>query len=83
MPSAGQLKALLKSHAEADDDRFYSVAMQVAAHEARAGGGLDHKSAQDRPIDVGVRAQGHVLQGVGCLGAERGGRIYDQGRERL
>jgi len=39
MPSADQLKALLKSHAEGDDDRFYSVAMQVAAHEARAGHG--------------------------------------------
>lgn len=34
MPSADQLKALLKSHAEGDDDRFYSVAMQAAAHEA-------------------------------------------------
>lgn len=39
MPSADQLKALLKSHAEGDDDRFYSVAMQAAAHEARAGHG--------------------------------------------
>jgi predicted ABC-type ATPase len=29
-----------------------------------AAGGLDHKSAQDRPIDVGVHAQGYVLQGV-------------------
>ena len=39
MSSAEQIKALLKSHAEGDDDRFYSVAMQVAAHEARAGHG--------------------------------------------
>ena len=37
--SAGHLKALLKSHVDGDDDRFYSVAMQVAAHEARLGHG--------------------------------------------
>ena len=39
MTSAEQIKALLKSHLEGDDDRFYSVAMQVAAHEARLGHG--------------------------------------------
>ena len=39
MASADQLKALLASHIEGDDDRFYSVAMQVAAHEARLGHG--------------------------------------------
>lgn len=37
MTTARQLRALLKSHAEEDSDRFYSVAMQVAAHEARIG----------------------------------------------
>ena len=39
MASAEQLKALLKSHLEGDDDRFFSVAMQVAAHEAKLGHG--------------------------------------------
>ena len=39
MASAEQIKALLKSHMEGDDDRFFSVAMQVAAHEARRGHG--------------------------------------------
>ena len=39
MASAEHIKALLKSHAEGDDDHFYSVAMQVAAHEARLGHG--------------------------------------------
>ena len=39
MASAAQLKALLKSHLEGDDERFFSVAMQVAAHEARLGHG--------------------------------------------
>ncbi len=39
MASGDQLKALLKSHLEGDDDRFFSVAMQVAAHEAKRGHG--------------------------------------------
>ena len=39
MASGEQLKALLKSHVDGDDDRFFSVAMQVAAHEARRGHG--------------------------------------------
>jgi len=39
MASANQLKALLQSHLEGDNTRFYSVAMQVAAHEARQGHG--------------------------------------------
>lgn len=39
MASSDQLKALLKSHLEGDDERFFSVAMQVAAHEAKLGHG--------------------------------------------
>jgi len=39
MASAEQLKALLRSHLEGDDDRFYSVAMQVSAREAKLGHG--------------------------------------------
>ena len=39
MASAEQLKALLRSHLEGDNDRFISVAMQVAAHEAKLGHG--------------------------------------------
>ena len=39
MASAEQLKALLKSHMSGDDAQFFSVAMQVAAHEARLGHG--------------------------------------------
>ena len=39
MASAEQLKALLRSHLDGDDQHFYSVAMQVAAHEAKLGHG--------------------------------------------
>ena len=37
MATAEQIKALLKSHAEDDSARFYAVAMQVAAVEAKKG----------------------------------------------
>jgi len=39
MAKADQVKALIRSHAEGDDTRFYAVAMQVAAQEARSGRG--------------------------------------------
>ncbi|NGZ29341.1 MAG: ATP-binding protein [Magnetococcales bacterium] len=37
MASSDQIKALLKSHLEGDNNRFIAVATQVAAHEARLG----------------------------------------------
>lgn len=37
MATADQVKALVRSHAEGDDTRFYSVALQVAARAARGG----------------------------------------------
>ncbi len=37
MASSAQIKALLTSHIDQDDDRFLSIALQVAAHEARSG----------------------------------------------
>lgn len=39
MASSEQLKALLRSHLSGDDERFLSIALQVAAHEARIGHG--------------------------------------------
>ncbi len=39
MASAEQIKALIKSYMEQDEAHFYSVAMQVAAHEAKLGHG--------------------------------------------
>jgi len=44
MATAEQVKALLKSHSDKDEDRFYSIALQVAAKEARQG---HHKVAND------------------------------------
>src|SRR5260221_6902351 len=37
MATATQIRALLQSHGSGDDERFYSIALQVAAAEARKG----------------------------------------------
>lgn len=37
MPNANQIIALIKSHIEADDNRFREIALQMAAVEAKAG----------------------------------------------
>ncbi len=39
MAIAKQLKALIKAHIDGNDPHFYSVAMQIAAHEAKIGHG--------------------------------------------
>lgn len=39
MATAEQVKALIRTHAEGDEDRFYAIAMQVAAQAARSGHG--------------------------------------------
>lgn len=65
MASADQLKALLKSHIEGDQGRFYSVAMQVAAHEAKLGHG---KLAEDlRDMIDSAKRQGQAAGSAGSL----------------
>ncbi len=57
MTAARHLIALLRTHIEGDDDQFLSVAMQVAAHEARQGHG---KLAQQLKDLVDNARQPHV-----------------------
>ncbi len=52
MASADQLKALVRSHIARDDGQFYSVAMQVAAHEAKVGHGKLAEELRDM-VDAG------------------------------
>lgn len=47
MPTAAQVKALIRSHAEGDEQRFYSVALQVAAEAARQGHGKFAQELRD------------------------------------
>lgn len=64
MASADQLKALLQSYIDGDDSRFYSVAMQVAAHEAKLGHG---KVAEDLRalIDEAKKRRNAAVHGIG------------------
>lgn len=57
MASADQLKALVKSHINRDDGQFYSVAMQVAAHEAKVGHGKLAEELRDMIDAAKIRAQ--------------------------
>lgn len=58
MASAAQLKALLKSHADGDDSRFYSVGLQLAAAEARKG----HADLAKELRDLAEKTRGRESQ---------------------
>ena len=58
MATAEQIKSLLQSHYKNDDDRFTSIALQVAAHEARKGNmsiAKDIKSLVDKSRSGGFK----------------------------
>src|SRR3970040_1040022 len=66
MPTAAQVKALIRSHADGDEERFYSIALQVAAQAARQGHGrfaqelrevIDHGRTQASKITPGQRVR--------------------------
>ena len=75
MASSEQLKALIKSHISRDDGHFYSVAMQMAAHEARLGHGKLAEELRDM-IDsaktrVGQDGSGKLIP-IGSASKPRG-----------
>ena len=65
MANAEQLKALVKSHIERDDRHFYSVAMQVAAREAKVGHGK--LAAELRDMIDAAKARVSPCSSVGKL----------------
>jgi len=60
LASTDQIKALLRSHVEGDDERFFAVAMQVAAHEARLGHG---RAAQELRAMIDAAKQNRKVPG--------------------
>lgn len=61
MAKADHLKALIRAHAEGDNERFYAVALQVAAQAARQG---HTKFAQEvRDLVDQAKARGKTLPG--------------------
>ncbi len=72
MATAEQIKSLIRSHSAGDAERFYTIALQVAAHEARRGHGslsteiksivdAARHSQQARVIDFPQESSGLVL----------------------
>jgi SpoVK/Ycf46/Vps4 family AAA+-type ATPase len=62
MATAEQLKALIRSHADGDNTRFYAIAIQVAAQAARSG---HTKLAQElRDLVDQVKARGKDVEQV-------------------
>lgn len=60
MATAEQIKSLMRSHLTEDNERFYSIALQVAAHEAKQG----HKALAHDIRDIvnkARRTKGAVL----------------------
>lgn len=57
MAKADQIKALIRSHAEGDDTRFYAIAMQVAAQAARSGHGRFAQELRELVDQAKVRAK--------------------------
>jgi SpoVK/Ycf46/Vps4 family AAA+-type ATPase len=63
MATADQFKALIRSHADGDTERFYAVAMQVAAQAARQGHGKFAQELRDM-VDRARETQAAVRQQV-------------------
>lgn len=61
MPTADQVKALIRSHAEGDGERFYAIAMQVAAQAARQGHTTFAKELRDLVDQAETRAKSPSL----------------------
>jgi len=62
--TADHVKALVRSHAEGDDTRFYSVALQVAARAARSGQSRFAQELRDL-VDELRKAQGQTVVAPG------------------
>ena len=63
MATAQQLKALLQSYSEADGEMFVSVALQIAAHEARTGKGKF--AAEIKRLVDEIKGEATGIQGWG------------------
>ena len=57
MATADQVKALVRCHAEGDEERFYAIAMQVAAQAARQGHGKFAQELRGLVDQAKVRAK--------------------------
>lgn len=63
MATAEQIKALLRSYADRDDQRFYATALQVAAQEARLG----HRKLASDIKEMVERSQANSSMGLASV----------------
>ena len=75
MASAEQLKALLRSHLEGDDDQFCAVAMQIAAHEAKLGHGKLAQALRALIDESKTRRGIRTVEAIGRSHQELGGLL--------
>ena len=62
MATADHVKALIRSHADGDDERFYAIAMQVAAKAARQGHTRFAKELRDLVDEAKERSRDEPVQ---------------------
>lgn len=80
MATADQVKALIKSHLNEDGERFHTLALQVAAHEARQG----HNSLAHEIKTLVDKARARQKQGIVKFPNELSGLILTtESDERL
>lgn len=63
MAKAEQIKALLKSYLDGDEKRFFAVAMQIAAHQARVGHGIVAKELRTLIDEAKTRSKKRLFRG--------------------
>lgn len=63
MATAQHIKSLLQSYGEADDEMFISVALQIAAHEAKAGKGRLAAELKKLVDEIRTRQQTSSIRG--------------------
>jgi len=64
MANSDQIKALIQSHGEGDDTRFYAIAMQVAALAARSGHGKFAEELRELVDRAKVKSKASQRTGV-------------------
>ena len=62
MATAEQIKSLIRSHLSDDSERFYTIALQLAAHEAHQGHGALAHEIREMVDKARKRARPHILQ---------------------
>lgn len=74
MATADQIKALIRSHVSEDSERFYTMALQLAAHEARQGHEALANEIRDLVLNARKAKRGLVLK----LPNEMEGLVYTE-----